>query len=178
MDWAQKYRSMKDKSKDEGQRILSPDEHFDLYKTQLQSLYKQFHDIISTTMIQEKYPKIHIPKTPRDSFMSEKEKVDSMILSDNDSELKLIPEGIHFIGVLGRVAVKAFKKVYTFNSVVEKKIQLLKEPYFFLIHDIADDNGYTWGSIQDDNNIFSGNEIKKLRYSYIESLLDEVFLSG
>ncbi|MDH4129980.1 MAG: hypothetical protein OEV44_14580 [Spirochaetota bacterium] len=179
MNWSQKYRHLKDKNynKKKDDDEISPDLLFTTYVEKLKELYSQFNSIVEGTMIQSKYHKVLIAKEPRNSIFSEKEKIDALILSDNDNELKLIPDGIHFVGVLGRVTIKAYRKVYTFNSIIEKKIKLFKEPYLLLIHDKDNENAITWGITQEEDSAFIGKEVKKLSEIIIEKLLDEVFLS-
>ena len=178
MNWAQKYRSLKDKdNKEKRKKDLPSEVLFVKYQEKLNDLYSQFNSMIAETMVQTKYHKIMISKQPRDSILAEKEKVDTLILSDNDNELKLIPEGIHFVGVLGRVAIRAYRKVYTFNSIIERRIKTIKEPYFVLIHDQDDENTLIWGYIKEEENAFFGHEVISLTESVIEKLLDEFFLS-
>jgi hypothetical protein len=179
MNWAKRYRNIKNNIKNSTNNVyISPDEHFDLYKRSLKELYDRLQNYVYGTMVQSKYHKVMIPKSSnKSSFMSEKAKVNSLILSDNDNELKIIPEGIHFIGVVGKVYFRAYQKVYTFNSVIEKRIKFSKEPYFFLVHDTEDKDNLVWGYLQDSYDTFPGYEIKKLTDDIIETLLDEVFLS-
>ncbi len=180
MNWAQKYRAFKNKSGEQEKKkpLIPPETLMKRYKDSLTDLYRQLTAIVDETMIQSKYHKLMISKDPRDSIIEDKMKVESLVLSDNDSELKLLPEGIHFIGVLGRVSIRAYQKVYSFNSIIEKRIVYMKEPHFFLIHDQDDDKALTWGYIREEDNIIMGREIRKLNKTVLERLLDEVFLSG
>ncbi len=178
MNWARKYRNLKDKNRKSDYAYFSPDEHFNLYSQSLKDLYTRLQNYVYGTMIQSKYHKVMIPKFGnKSSFISDKVKIDSLILSDNDNELKIIPEGIHFIGVVGKVYFRAYQKVYTFNSVIEKRIKFSKEPYFFLVNDSENKDKLVWGYLQDGYDTFPGYEIKKLTDDIIETLLDEVFLS-
>ena len=177
MSWSQKYRSLKGKqnTNDDNQEI-PPEAIFSAYNAKLAELYDNLKDKVDGTMIQSKFHKLSISKNPRDSMFSEKEKVDALVLSDNDNELKLIPDGIHFIGVVGRVSIRAYKKVYSFNSIIEKRIKTFKEPYFFLIQDEDNPSDLTWGYVKDEENSFFGNEVVKLTDTELENILDEVFL--
>jgi len=179
MSWARKYRSLKDKlSLEADRKEVSSDVLFNQFQEKLKELYQEFNGMIDGTMIQTKYHKHLISKEQRSALFGEKERVDALILSDNDNELKIIPEGIHFIGVLGRVVVRAYRKVYTFNSIIERRLKLFKEPHFFLVHDQEKDNEVTWGYIEGEESSLFGKEVKKLTPSIIEKLLDEVFLSS
>ena len=178
MNWSQKYRHLKDKSfQAHKEENIPTGILFTTYIEKLKELYKQFNSLIDGTMVQSKFHKVLIPKESHNSIFAEREKVDALILSDNDNELKLIPDGIHFIGVLGRVTIKAYRKVYTFNSIIEKRIKLFNEPYFLLIHDMDNENNIIWSFTQNEESAFIGKELKKLNETIIEKLLDEVFLS-
>ncbi|MDH5681336.1 MAG: hypothetical protein OEZ36_07110 [Spirochaetota bacterium] len=177
MSWSQKYRRLKVKNKaNEESQDIPPEAIFNAFSDKLTELYDSLKDKVDGTMIQSKLHKLAISKNPRDAMFSEKEKVDALVLSDNDNELKIIPDGIHFIGVLGRVSIRAYKKVYSFNSIIEKRIKTLKEPYFFLIQDEDSPNSLIWGYVRDEDNSFFGNEVVRLTDAEIEKVLDEVFL--
>jgi len=177
MNWAQKYRSIKAKKIGENSSDIPLEVIFEIYEQKLADLYNSFNTVIEGTIIKSKLHKLLISKDPRDSFLAEKERVDALILSDNDNELKLIPEGVHYIGILGKVAVRAYRKVYSFNTITERRIRVLKEPYFLLTHDQEDEKKLTWGYIREEESTFFGHEIKILTDSVIEKVLDEVFIT-
>ena len=178
MNWSEKYKISKIKGmKDTSNLDISSEELFDIYIKQLSILYEELQNIISGTVIQSKFSKVLISKSKHEMPISDKEKVDLCIFSDNDNELKIIPEGIHFIGVYGRVVLKAYRKAYSFNSLIEKKIQAIKEPYLLLIKDSSVDNTYTWGYIKEEDNVVFGREVKKINQYILESIFDDVFLN-
>lgn len=182
MSWAQKYRSTKDTNRKKGEEF-GPLEHFKIYSEQIEVLYKRIKEFVSGTIIQVKTSSILVPKNPKDPFMKEKENLNSLVLADNENEFKIIPDGINYIGVLGRVSLKAYQKVYAYNSIIEKKINAFDEPYLFLVHNIKSEPAYSWGYLTakgDKTSSFSrisSHEIKFLTDEKLELLLDDVFLS-
>ena len=179
MKWSQKYRKLKDTTIGVDRSTdYSVDALFHIYCEKLSDLYNRFNEMIDGSFIQSKLHKFQITIDHRGSFMAEKEKVDAFILSDNENELKFIPEGTHYIGVMGKVAIKAYRKVYTFNTIRERKLKSFKEPYLLLVQDENDKEETYWGYIKEEENAFFGHEIKRLDSKMIEKLLDEVFLSS
>lgn len=178
MNWADKYRQYKDQTKLDGEKKAFPPETlFKRYQEELDKLFSLFSDKVKGTMIQAKHHKILLSKDPiESSVMSEREKIDSLVLSDNNNELKLMPEGIHFIGVLGRVSIRSYKKVYSFNSIIEKRLKTIKEPYFFLIQDLKDTDKLNWGYIKEEENAFFGHEVVRITEDIVEQILDETFI--
>lgn len=177
MNWPEKYKSHIEAkkssifNKDGSQR----NEYFEIYSKAVNSLFNEIKNITSGTGILIKTQKVKISPELSEILTGEKKEIDSLILSDNDFEIRFVPEGITFIGVYGRLNIKAYKKVTTLQAIIEKKIKYLKEPYLFLIRNFSKENDYTWGYIPQEATL--QKEIIKIDNSLLENILEEVFIT-
>ncbi len=175
MSWADKYNEIKRKKDteyylDEKQKI----ELFEEYKQKVYELYDKLKHLIKGTPISYRTQKITVPVSSYRSFTGVQKDIDILILSDNDNEVKFVPEGINFIGVFGKLSLKNYTKIVTFQSITEKRLKILTDPCLYLIKDkdMPDKKVWAYKIVNDDKS----KEIKKLNETMYEKILDDIFI--
>lgn len=176
MSWAEHYKSVKEQtSKSTPEDRALKEKIFHQYSQAVSQLYNRIKETVKGSGLEIKTKKASVSKELHTTVIGEKEEMESLILSDNDNELQFIPEGISFIGVKGRVGLKSYRKVYAFQSIMEKRLKTFREPFLVLIHDIENENQLVWGYIS--SNSAGAREIVKLKDDDLIALLNEAFLT-
>ena len=174
MDWATKYKKTKEQKALQYDKETDNKDLFNDYSQKVHALYDQFRQTVKDSGITVRTQKTRVSTEKKVTAISDSVDMDVLILADNENEIHLTPEGIGFIGVKGRVALKCYKKIYSFQSISERKIKMLREPYLVLIE--GNDADYSWAYISPSEQ--SATRIMKpFDQQALEKILDEVFIT-